>query len=380
MIVVYYTSAFFLDVMLETIQTIKYKVDLHVFIEISENSKNATLLNVNSLNGLDFIEDPVKVIGEKKWEKFKPYFDNVKSVQFIVYKNKKSFSFLTIFKAFRLGFYLKKLNYDVIHFDNLSLRLIGLYPFVIRKKICINIHDPISHTGEENWRDKILNVIFIRKAKALIFYSQYSLRLFNSVNKKNNKIKIAIPLKPYSFINKLIKNKSHDIILFFGRISYYKGIDIFLRAIPIILLKYPNELFVLLGQCQYNYTFNKDVIEKYNKNILWINEYCNIDTLADYISKSKFIVCPYREATQSGVIMTAFGAKKSVIATNVGSFSEYIMNDKNGLLSEPEIESIANSIMKMLDNKYYTKTERHLVENQIQSKDEDELYSVYFKI
>ncbi|MEI2749884.1 MAG: glycosyltransferase [Ferruginibacter sp.] len=67
------------------------------------------------------------------------------------------------------------------------------------------------------------------------------------------------------------------------------------------------------------------------------------------IENSKFIVCPYRDATQSGVLMTSYAAGKMVLATNVGSFPEYIQDGVNGLLAEVTPESIAQKIIEGLD-------------------------------
>jgi glycosyltransferase involved in cell wall biosynthesis len=80
----------------------------------------------------------------------------------------------------------------------------------------------------------------------------------------------------------------------------------------------------------------------------------------ELIRKAKFIVCPYRDATQSGVLMTAMAMHKCVVATNVGSFPEYIQDDYNGLLSFPNPIDLALNLNKALKDDYYLKMNENI--------------------
>ncbi len=366
MIVGYYTSTSFMDVFIETIQSIKHEVELHVFIEISNESKKTTIVNVESINDANLIETPENILGIDVWKMYKPYFEGVASVQFVVFKSKKCLSINTIYNAYLVGKYLKRFNIDIIHFDTISLRSIGLYSYLKKIKMIIALHDPVPHAGEYNWREDIPGMLYYNKTKAFIFYSNYSSIQFKEYFQKIKNPSYIIRLQYYSFI-KNIKNftKEKSYLLFFGRLSYYKGIDILLDAIPIVLKSYPNEQFKLIGEPVFNYKINKDIIAKYKNNIHLEERHIKIEELAGLIKNSKFIICPYREATQSGVVMTSFAAGKSIVAMNVGSFSEYINNNYNGLLSEPTAESLATKIMEGLENDKYKELEINITkENQ----------------
>ena len=56
------------------------------------------------------------------------------------------------------------------------------------------------------------------------------------------------------------------------------------------------------------------------------------DELSALIQESSFVVCPYKDATQSGVVMSAYALKKPVIATRVGGLVEMVEDKKTGLL------------------------------------------------
>jgi glycosyltransferase involved in cell wall biosynthesis len=364
MVVAYFTSAHFMDVMLETIQTIKHKVELHVFIEITNHSKHSTIVSVDHIDHLNFIETPENVLGEKQWAYFKPYFEGVKCVQFVVHTNKRSFSFQSLFTSFKFGRTLKKYHFDIFHFDNVSLRALGLYPFLVKKNLVISMHDPVSHVGEENWKDTLMDNLFFKHSKAFILYSAFSGKLFLENKKKYNAPSIHIQLQPYTFVHnflthqKELENAKH--ILFFGRLSYYKGIDILLEAIPIVLEKYPNQQFLIAGKSSSGYTIDEEIIKKYPDNIKLVNKFITTSELIHLIESSKLVVCPYREATQSGVLMTTFAAGKTVVANDVGSFGEYIADGINGMLSKPDAQSFALKIIEALDNDQYLQLEKNV--------------------
>ena len=361
--VAFYTSAYFIDSALETIQSFKSKVSLHLYIEVSEISKKSTILNIDNINSFDFIEDAEKVLGPEQWLKFKPYFDGITMVKFIVHKNSKSLSLESFLNSMKLGRYFQKMNFDIMHFDNISQRSFGLYPFLNKTKLVITLHDPKPHTGENSWKTYLKFNLYIPKAKAFILYAQFSKALLKRVYPKVNVPVNCIQLLPFTFMrNYLPKERNFDnSILFFGRLSPYKGVDLLLNAIPIVLEKYPNQQFIIAGSISYDFNFNEALISKIKNNITIINKYLSLEEVAALIDKSAFVVCPYRDATQSGVLSTTFAFGKTAITSNVGSFSEYITDGINGLISEPEANDLAKKIITAIDHDYYKKLESNVI-------------------
>ncbi|MGX7835581.1 glycosyltransferase, partial [Campylobacter fetus subsp. venerealis] len=86
-------------------------------------------------------------------------------------------------------------------------------------------------------------------------------------------------------------------------------------------------------------------------NYKFINRYITNIELVQLIQESQFVICPYKDATQSGVIMTAFALNKPVLATNVGGLKEMVTHNRTGILIEPNnIYTLADSIKEMLHN------------------------------
>jgi len=369
--VLYYVQPYYLDCCIETIKELIDLVELHLVIEVSPDSKNATIIEFNDIEKYKNIEDPEKAIKASSFKKLSAYTRGCVAVKLLIFKYRKSFDPKNLIAAIQLATYIRKNNIDTIHFDGQSARLFYMLPLISNKNIFLTIHDPIQHSGEQHWKTSWVRLAYLQFTSRVFFYSNFALKQYINHNTKQNKKLDTIRLKPYTFISTYDKkvDREKNYILFFGRISYYKGVDILVESIKIVLESFPNEQFRIAGNFQNNMDLFNTI--KGEKNIDIINKHIEIEELCDLIAESKFIVCPYRDATQSGVLMTSFAMLKPVIATNVGSFPEYIEHGVNGLLSKPNHIDFAAQIVDALKNDRYKIFENNL-RNQTQATVDNE--------
>jgi glycosyltransferase involved in cell wall biosynthesis len=144
------------------------------------------------------------------------------------------------------------------------------------------------------------------------------------------------------------------IILFFGFIRKYKGLDILLEAMKIIKEKYPPgeaPLLVVAGE------FYEDA-KPYTEQIaaLGIDDVLILRTnfIADnevryYLCAADAVIQPYRSATQSGVTPLAYHFEKPMVVTRVGSLPALVPHNKVGLVADPEPASIAAAIVRYFE-------------------------------
>ena len=354
MVVVYYTQTYFLDGVLETIQSLKRVSELHLLIEISPESKKSTVVDVPSLEQFATIEHWTSVLDETMCSRLSPYFEGIKSIHFVVHKSPHALSPSSLIVSSKVIQFVNRISPTLIHFDTVSVRSIGLRPLISKYRIDITVHDPVSHSGEHSWKTNFTKWLFYKKAKHLFFYSAFAENQFRQNYTNVERKSSLLHFQPFSFIRTyqpLLSNRS-DYILFFGRMSPYKGIDILLDAIPAVLSKYPAAKFVLAGSAEY-LSCDHDTLIKHSSSVSFITDYLSISTLANLIAHAQFIVCPYRDATQSGVLMTAFALGKTVLATHVGAFPEYIRDKHDGFLIEPNHSALSIAISKLLSANYY---------------------------
>jgi len=225
--------------------------------------------------------------------------------------------------------------------------------FMPLKKFVFTIHDLENHTGEQakNFVGRNLNKYIIKSKSPVVIQNRTD---YNEVQEQYPIKKDKIHFIPFGILeiykhysNKEFNAPEHDI-LFFGRISPYKGIEFFIKAIQRLKPDYPNIRAVIAGSGKFY--FDTTEIEQDNTFTI-INKFIQSDELVELIKASKVVVCPYTDATQSGVAMTAFVFNKPVIATNVGGFKDVIKDNENGFLVPPkDAEAIYDKLKLMLDS------------------------------
>ena len=158
--------------------------------------------------------------------------------------------------------------------------------------------------------------------------------------------------------NKLGINIKDRVILFFGFIRKYKGLDILLDALKILKSTYnaPDLKLLIAGEF---YEDEKNYQPLLNdlaiKNSLILHTHFIADSeVKYYLCAADCIMQPYRSATQSGVTPLAYHFEKPMIVTNVGGLPSLVPDKKVGLIAEPDAESIAKKIIEYFElGEYY---------------------------
>jgi glycosyltransferase involved in cell wall biosynthesis len=145
------------------------------------------------------------------------------------------------------------------------------------------------------------------------------------------------------------------IVLFFGFIRKYKGLDILFEAMNLLKQTTNNKQqtinLLVAGE------FYEDV-KPFQEQIKRLNIEDSLILRTDFIpdSEVKYYLCaadvviqPYRSATQSGVTPLAYHFEKPMIVTNVGSLPTLVPHEKVGLVCEPEPASLAAAITRYFE-------------------------------
>lgn len=155
-----------------------------------------------------------------------------------------------------------------------------------------------------------------------------------------------------------------QVILFFGYIREYKGLDLLIDAFELVAEKNDKIILIIAGA-----PLNEELRNKYNNQILKsayrdriINHFKFIpsEDIPLYFQSSDFVILPYRSIDHSGIIHLAYSFSKPVIATNVGDFSEVIEDNKSGMILERNTPSnLAEAILKMCSENDSEKMGKH---------------------
>lgn len=214
-------------------------------------------------------------------------------------------------------------------------------PFIFRKlsgTIRVKtIHDVGVHEGNNSIINKIWNNSQFKHAEKYVILSKGFLPVLikKGINSKDI---IVIPHAGFDYYldtgNKktFATQKESKILLFFGRIDKYKGLEVLLSAMEIVLIKMPSLKLLIAGNG--DIAPYQSLINKLGDSVILKNGWIADEDVASIVSMSSAVVLPYIHATQSGVIPLAYAFSKPVIATNVGCLGEQVLDGETGILVE----------------------------------------------
>ncbi len=142
---------------------------------------------------------------------------------------------------------------------------------------------------------------------------------------------------------------SDKVLLFFGYVRKYKGLDLLIDAMPEALKQIPEIKLLIVGEFYDNVSIYISRVEKLGlqDKIIVINKFVPNEKVGKYYTAADVTVLPYRSATQSAVLNVSYSFGKPVIVTRVGGLSEFVKDNYTGIIVEPESkEQIAAGIIR----------------------------------
>jgi glycosyltransferase involved in cell wall biosynthesis len=142
--------------------------------------------------------------------------------------------------------------------------------------------------------------------------------------------------------------ESGKLILFFGFIRAYKGLDILIEAMSDARIRKEQIKLLVAGEFYQDANPYLEQIKNLGltESIILRTEFITDSEVRYYCSAPDLIIQPYRNATQSGVTPLAYHFEKPMVVTNVGGLPSMVPDGIAGLVAEPTPESIANHILE----------------------------------
>ncbi len=272
------------------------------------------------------------------------------------------------FNWIKVGNELKKMRPDII-VVRYWLPFMGPCLGTILRRIKTNKHTKVVTIAdniiphEKRPGDKPFTQYFIKPVDAFITMSE---KVMNDLRSFTSKPATQIVHPLYDNFGEQVDkatarehlkiNKEEKVILFFGFIRKYKGLDLLLDAMSILKLQTKNyKLQTATPKLLIAGEFYEDR-KNYDEQIQNLNIadqlILHTDFIADsevkyYLSAADFVIQPYRNATQSGVTPLAYHFEKPMLVTNVGGLPDLVPDGKAGLICEPNATAIAEGILKL---------------------------------
>ena len=272
------------------------------------------------------------------------------------------------FNWIKIGNRLKKERPDII-IVRFWLPLMGPALGTILRRVRKNKHTKIVCIAdnviphEKRFGDKPFTKYFLKSCDAFITMSEKvmsDLRLFVPKDSFGEKTKpaqlVSHPLydnfgailSKQEARNKLKINNSELIILFFGFIRKYKGLDLLLEAMADERIKKAGIKLLVAGEFYEDEKPFHEQIEKLGikDQLILRTDFIPDSEVKYYLCGADAVIQPYRNATQSGVTPLAYHFEKPMVVTNVGGLPTLVPHEKVGLVVEPNPTGIAEGILR----------------------------------
>jgi glycosyltransferase involved in cell wall biosynthesis len=138
------------------------------------------------------------------------------------------------------------------------------------------------------------------------------------------------------------------VILFFGFIRGYKGLDILLEAMADERIRAAGIKLLVAGEFYEDEKSYQEQIDQLNIRhaLLLRTDFIPDSEVKDYLCAADAVIQPYRNATQSGVTPLAYHFEKPMIVSNVGGLPSLVPHEKVGLVAEPNATAFADAILR----------------------------------
>lgn len=163
-------------------------------------------------------------------------------------------------------------------------------------------------------------------------------------------------------VKNLSQFKNHRVLLTFGLLSRGKGLETVVRALPKIVERHPDVMYVVLGNTHPGVI--KSSGEEYrdhlkslasqlgvSKNLSFINQFVEENELVNYLTACDIYVTPYLNEAQitSGTLSYAVGAGAAVVSTPYWHATELLANNRGRLFDFKDSEELAGTVIELLD-------------------------------
>lgn len=345
--ILYISYTGFADTDFPLIRALQNKgVDITYVLDVAPSTKKGTIINIEHLYPCN------KLIHVNEYPELNLFKSYLKFDKFYILNRTKDrrLSFSRLIDELKFLAFIKKEKFDIVHTTHI-LWYFELLIFLFHSKTVLTVHDPFPHSGETYLRKSLFRwTSFKLSSKFVLLNNKQSDNFCKVYNISKNRLLVSrISVFDYlDVFRNVAPSPSANNILFYGRISPYKGIDYLCEAMIKVHQKLPNVTLTIAGSGKIYFDWTKYEKLPYIK---LINKYLDMTDIVALLDSCAVVVCPYTDATQSGVVTTAFSMKKPVIATKVGGLDEMVIDGVTGFLVKPkDVDNLSETIINAMSN------------------------------
>jgi D-inositol-3-phosphate glycosyltransferase len=239
-------------------------------------------------------------------------------------------------------------------FESFDRTLLMLYYKLLGKKIVLTAHN--VNAGKRDSKDTPLNRLTLRIQYAFadhifVHTEKMKLELIEGFGKQGSRVTVipfginnAVPVTRLTLADarrRLGIGEGKKTILFFGRITPYKGLEYLIAAFRQILARDGDYRLIITGRPDNCEGYWKAIRESIREDVQAERVLLRADFIPDdetevYFKAADVLVLPYRDIYQSGVLFLGHSFGLPVLAAEVGSLKDDIVEGRTGFVFKPE--------------------------------------------
>ena len=275
-------------------------------------------------------------------------------------------SFEALFDALGAFSFARRLQPDVIHFHSTNRSALVYLPLLRRLDVPVVV---TAHVVTPHERIRFQGSIYRRLhrlGRLVIAHSEFDRsRLLDEFALDPEGV-VVIPHGDYQFFDagevpvdraaargSLGLGPQDEVILFFGYIREYKGLDVLLEAWPTVVERCPRARLLIAGDPSRLPHARRDELESWAARLGAVSrfEYIPFAEVGRYFMAADVLAMPYRHLSQSGVLYLALSLGLPVVATRVGALPEVLDDGDSALLVPAESPiALAKALVRLLED------------------------------
>ena len=354
--VVYYSHTAFFESALSLVRELSLRAEVHLLIELAPTAWRTAFFDLPYRRLSPGLAEADAILGAALPASVRDYWRDAASFHFVVHDRRQSLhpgSWRTGRRA--LAFAAAR-RPDIFHVDDIDVspRLALALPGALPAPLVLSVHDPEPHRGEGGWRKWLARRIAYPRATRFVLHSE---RLRPDFCRRYGiaPARVAVArLGVYDILRAWEDGHPAPTgvpptVLCFGRLGPYKGLETLYSAAPLVARQVPDVRFIVAGKPVAGYELPRPPTLPFPAALEVQEGYIPNARLAQLLGAATVVACPYHEATQSAVLLTAFAFDRPVVASAVGGLGEYIRDGVTGLLIPPgDPESLAAALVRVL--------------------------------
>jgi glycosyltransferase involved in cell wall biosynthesis len=220
-------------------------------------------------------------------------------------------------------------------------------------KVVFICHNVLPHEGSVV--DKFLTRLALGQGQYFILQSQKDLSNLKALLPNAQAVRTILPLydaAQWQVMENGVAKKAlglaGPVMLFFGFVRKYKGLEYLIRAMPEVLRNITAQLLIVGEFWEAREPYQRMIEELgLQRSVQVVDHYVPNEEVGLYFSAADVVVLPYADATQSAVVSLAYAFDKPVITTAVGGLPEVVADGETGFVVPPrDHEALAAAIVK----------------------------------